>query len=86
MQVEYHPVSEYGGLAQTRKALYGSPADDSMTEVRFSVEVTQLVGLKDTYSLDIRRLKGNLKSYSFIYNTIRECVYLLYDSIVSYQV
>ncbi|KAF9478575.1 hypothetical protein BDN70DRAFT_921815 [Pholiota conissans] len=51
--------------------LYGPPSEDSMDEVRFSVELTKLAGLKDTYSLDIRRLKGNLKSYGFIYNTIR---------------
>ncbi|KAF8968767.1 hypothetical protein BDZ97DRAFT_1797949 [Flammula alnicola] len=52
--------------------LYGSPSDDSMDEVRFSVELTRLTGLSGTYSLDIRRLKGNLRSYGFIYNTIRE--------------
>jgi len=49
---------------------YGSqePGD----EVRFSVELTQLEGLSGTYSLDIRRLKGNLRSYKFVYDTLRE--------------
>jgi hypothetical protein len=54
--------------------LYGSPSDDSADEVRFSVELTKLAGLSGTYSLDIRRLKGNLRSYKFIYDTIRELV------------
>jgi len=52
--------------------LYGSPSDDPADEVRFSVEITQLAGLNGTYSVDIRRLKGNLKSYKFIYDAIRE--------------
>jgi hypothetical protein len=53
-------------------SLYGSPNEDIGDEVRFSVELTRLGGLNDTYSLDIRRLKGNLRSYKFIYDTIRE--------------
>ena len=52
--------------------LYGSPTEDLGDEVRFSVELTRLGGLNDTYSLDIRRLKGNLRSYKFIYDTIRK--------------
>jgi len=51
--------------------LYGGPTEDIGDEVRFSVELTRLGGLNDTYSLDIRRLKGNLRSYKFIYDTIR---------------
>lgn len=47
---------------------------DPAGEVRFSVELTRLSGLSDTYSLDIRRLKGNLRSYQFLYETIREYV------------
>lgn len=53
-------------------SLYGAPTEDLGDEVRFSVELTRLGGLNDTYSLDIRRLKGNLRSYKFIYDTIRE--------------
>jgi hypothetical protein len=52
--------------------LYGGPTEDPGDEVRFSVELTRLGGLSDTYSLDIRRLKGNLRSYKFIYDTIRK--------------
>jgi len=53
------------------EVLYGGPTEDIGDEVRFSVELTRLGGLKDTCSLDIRRLKGNLRSYKFIYDTIR---------------
>ncbi|KAJ7057855.1 hypothetical protein C8F01DRAFT_1306950 [Mycena amicta] len=45
------------------------------TEVRFSVELTRLDRLKDMYSVDIRRMKGNLKSYKFLYDTLRGYVF-----------
>ena len=56
--------------------VYGDPTQDTGDEVRFYVELTKLGGLKDTYSIDIRRLKGNLRSYKFIYDCITECVYI----------
>jgi protein-serine/threonine kinase len=53
-------------------AAYGDPTRDAGDEVRFSVELTRLDRLHDTFSLDIRRLKGNLRSYKFLYDTLRE--------------
>lgn len=58
--------------------VYGDPNQDVGDEVRFSVELTRLDRLNDTYSLDIRRLKGNLRSYKFLYDTLRKCVFLLF--------
>ena len=52
--------------------VYGDPNQDQGDEVRFYVELTKLDGLKDTYSIDIRRLKGNLRSYKFLYDCITE--------------
>ncbi|KAF8137427.1 hypothetical protein EV363DRAFT_1535916 [Boletus edulis] len=52
--------------------IYGGTAQDAGDEVRFSIELTRIDRLKDTYSLDIRRLKGNLRSYKFLHDTIRE--------------
>ncbi|KAJ3843034.1 CAMK/CAMKL/Kin4 protein kinase [Lentinula raphanica] len=60
-------VSESSG----QEPLYGDPSEDVGDEVKFSVELTKLAGLNDMYSLDIRRLKGNLRSYKFLYDTIR---------------
>jgi len=54
--------------------VYGDPIQDQGDEVRFYVELTKLDGLKDTYSIDIRRLKGNLRSYKFLYDCITEYV------------
>lgn len=56
----------------THEAVYGDTSQDAGDEVRFSIELTRIDRLKDTYSLDIRRLKGNLRSYKFLYDTIRE--------------
>lgn len=44
---------------------YGDPSQDAGDEVRFSVELTRIDRLNDMFSLDIRRLKGNLRSYKF---------------------
>ena len=63
------PASEQPTLLNT---LYGDQSQDQGGEVRFSVELTRLDRLEDTYSLDIRRLKGNLKSYKFLYDSLRE--------------
>jgi len=54
--------------------IYGDPNQDQGDEVRFYVELTKLDRLKDTFSIDIRRLKGNLRSYKFLYDCITECV------------
>jgi len=51
---------------------YGDPSQDPGDEVRFSVELTRLDRLADTYSLDIRRLKGGLRGYKYVYDTLRE--------------
>ncbi|TFK37563.1 hypothetical protein BDQ12DRAFT_724016 [Crucibulum laeve] len=51
---------------------YGDTSQDAGDEVRFSVELTRLDRLNDTFSLDIRRLKGNLRSYKFLYDTLRQ--------------
>ncbi|KAF5391952.1 hypothetical protein D9757_003231 [Collybiopsis confluens] len=58
-------------LSDNQEPLYGDPSEDVGDEVKFSVELTRLSGLNDTYSLDIRRMKGNLRSYKFLYDTIR---------------
>ncbi|KAI0314956.1 hypothetical protein OF83DRAFT_396829 [Amylostereum chailletii] len=56
--------------------VYGDATHDVGDEVRFYIELTRLDRLTDTFSLDIRRLKGNLRSYKFLYDTIRDRVSL----------
>ena len=54
------------------ESIYGDTQQDQGDEIRFSVELTRIDRLDDTYSLDIRRLKGNLRSYKFVYDTLRQ--------------
>ncbi|KAI0706023.1 cytochrome P450, partial [Cerioporus squamosus] len=58
------------------ETVYGDIHHDVGDEVLFAVELTRLAQLDDTYSLDVRRLKGNLRSYSFLYDTLRQRVEL----------
>ncbi|KAG6896058.1 hypothetical protein C0992_010591 [Termitomyces sp. T32_za158] len=58
----------------TKSVAYGPRSEDPGEEVRFTTELTRLENLDTTYSLDIRRLKGNLRSYKFVYDTLREWV------------
>ncbi|KAJ7121097.1 hypothetical protein C8R44DRAFT_528495, partial [Mycena epipterygia] len=51
---------------------HGTAPEDAGDEVRFSIELTRLDHLNDTYSLNIRRLKGDLWSYKFLYDTLRQ--------------
>lgn len=74
------PSSNTGGMGVDKppvvmmvgETAYGDPSQDAGDEVRFSVELTRIDRLNDTFSLDIRRLKGNLRSYKFLYDTIRQ--------------
>ncbi|KAF8591687.1 Pkinase-domain-containing protein [Ramaria rubella] len=54
------------------ETIYGDRSVDQGDEVRFSVELTRIDRLEDTLSLDIRRLKGNLRSYKYLYDMLRE--------------
>jgi protein-serine/threonine kinase len=65
------PGSANGSGEGKKEPIYGPTGDDVGDEVRFSVELTRLDRLNDTYSLDIRRLKGNLRSYKFLYDSVR---------------
>lgn len=56
----------------SHEPMYGDRTVDQGDEIRFSVELTRIDGLADTYSIDIRRLKGHLRSYKFLYDVLRE--------------
>ncbi|KLO16569.1 Pkinase-domain-containing protein [Schizopora paradoxa] len=55
-----------------QEPIFGDRTVDQGDEVRFSVELTRIDRLDDTFTVDIRRLKGNLRSYKFLYDAIRE--------------
>ncbi|KAG0362916.1 hypothetical protein BGZ54_008428 [Gamsiella multidivaricata] len=50
--------------------LYGEEAIDSGEEIRFSIELCRIKNLHGLYSVDIRRMKGNLWAYKFLYHAV----------------
>ncbi|KAG0209383.1 hypothetical protein BGX28_010371 [Mortierella sp. GBA30] len=50
--------------------LYGEDAIDSGDEIRFSIELCRIKNLHGLYSVDIRRVKGNLWAYKFLYHAV----------------
>ncbi|KAG0294044.1 hypothetical protein BGZ98_001933 [Dissophora globulifera] len=50
--------------------LYGEDSIDSGEEIRFSIELCRIKNLHDLYSVDIRRMKGNLWTYKFLYHAV----------------
>lgn len=69
-------VHESSGLPTAPIAIepvYGKRSEDKAGEILFSAELTRMGGLSDTYHLDIRRVKGDLKTYQFLYTKVKEC-------------
>ncbi|KAF9986499.1 hypothetical protein BGZ75_001760 [Mortierella antarctica] len=50
--------------------LYGEESIDSGEEVRFSIELCRIKNLPGIYCVDIRRMKGNLWAYKFLYHAV----------------
>ncbi|KAF9085637.1 hypothetical protein BGX27_003410 [Mortierella sp. AM989] len=50
--------------------LYGEEAIDSGEEIRFSIELCRIKNLDGLYSVDIRRMRGNLWAYKFLYHAV----------------
>ncbi|KAF9086535.1 hypothetical protein BGX23_008811, partial [Mortierella sp. AD031] len=50
--------------------LYGEESIDSGEEVRFSIELCRIKNLNGIYCVDIRRMKGNLWAYKFLYHAV----------------
>ncbi|KAF9993996.1 hypothetical protein BGZ79_001280 [Entomortierella chlamydospora] len=50
--------------------LYGEDSIDSGEEIRFSIELCRIKNLDGLYSVDIRRVRGNLWAYKFLYHAV----------------
>ncbi|KAH9820989.1 phosphotransferase [Melampsora americana] len=57
---------------QPLPAYADDPSVDSGDDVRFTVEITKLRGLNGLYAVDIKRLKGSLWSFKYLYLQILE--------------
>jgi Kinase associated domain 1 len=54
--------------------IYGDESIDSGDEIRFSVELCKFKNLHGLYIVDIRRMRGNVWGYKFVYHQLLEAL------------
>ncbi|RKP24375.1 hypothetical protein SYNPS1DRAFT_2636, partial [Syncephalis pseudoplumigaleata] len=60
-------------MAQTTiQPVYGEASIDAGDEIRFVVEICKIKNLTNLYIVDIRRMKGSIWSYKFLYHDLLE--------------
>ncbi|CAG8617922.1 12006_t:CDS:10 [Funneliformis caledonium] len=65
------PINNHSNsILTTPEILYGDPTVDSGEEIRFAVELCRIKNLPGLYIVDIKRMKGNLWGYKFLYHTL----------------
>jgi hypothetical protein len=57
-------------------SIYGDASVDSGDEIRFSVELCKFENLPGLYIVDIRRMRGNVWGYKFVYHQLLEALNL----------
>lgn len=57
-------------VARGLEPIYGDSSIDNGDEIRFAVEVCRFQNLPGLYIIDIRRLKGNVWAYKFLYHKL----------------
>ncbi|KAI8978377.1 kinase-like domain-containing protein [Pilobolus umbonatus] len=54
----------------TPHTMYGDQSIDSGEEIQFSVEISKIENLSGLYVVDIRRIRGNIWAFKFLYHTL----------------
>ncbi|ORY29559.1 hypothetical protein BCR39DRAFT_467332 [Naematelia encephala] len=60
------------GLGSVMSPLYGEHSVDAGDEVKFVIELCRIKNLPGLYLLNIKRLRGSVWSFKFIYQTVLE--------------
>ncbi|KAI9490647.1 hypothetical protein BDB00DRAFT_836750 [Zychaea mexicana] len=55
---------------QQQHPIYGDPSIDSGEEIRFMVEICRFCNLPGLFIADVRRLRGNVWAYKFLYHKL----------------
>lgn len=63
-------------LSSEGATIYGDTSVDPGDEVRFSVELCRIKNLPGLYIVDMRRMRGNVWAYKFIYRTLLDTLNL----------
>ncbi|KAK4684404.1 hypothetical protein P7C73_g5776, partial [Tremellales sp. Uapishka_1] len=68
------PQPQLGAVVQVQvhEPIYGEHSVDNGDEVKFNVELCRIKNLPGLYLLNIKRLKGSVWSFKFIYQTVIE--------------
>lgn len=53
-----------------QEVIYGETGVDSGDEIQFTVELSKIENLPGLYVVDIRRTKGNIWAFKFLYHTL----------------
>jgi len=69
---ELSPTVSAGSPSLAKETLYGEHSVDSGDEVKFNIELCRIKNLPGLYLLNIKRLRGNVWSFKFIYQTVLE--------------
>ncbi|OBZ88584.1 Fatty acyl-CoA synthetase and RNA processing-associated kinase 1 [Choanephora cucurbitarum] len=75
-----HPVQE-----KKANVLYGEQGIDSGDEVQFTVELSKIENLPGLYVVDIRRTRGNIWAFKFLYHTLLDLLNLSGQSGMGYM-
>ncbi|CEG70335.1 Putative Fatty acyl-CoA synthetase and RNA processing-associated kinase 1 [Rhizopus microsporus] len=68
-----HPPSE---PKEKKSVIYGEPSVDPGDEVRFSIELCRIKNLPGLYIVDMRRMRGNVWAYKYLYHTLMDSLKL----------
>jgi hypothetical protein len=62
--------------AKAHKVIYGEQAIDPGDEIQFSVELCKIENLPGLYVVDIKRTRGNIWAFKFLYHTLLDLLHL----------
>lgn len=62
--------NETNGTKKESKVMYGEQGIDNGDEVQFSVELSKIENLPGLYVVDIKRTRGNIWAFKFLYHTL----------------
>ncbi|KAG0749958.1 hypothetical protein G6F57_005055 [Rhizopus arrhizus] len=68
-----------------RSIIYGEPSVDPGDEVRFSIELCKIKNLPGIYIVDMRRMRGNVWAYKYLYHTLMDALHLKQDGYLNQQ-
>lgn len=70
VSVSTHTTGPFPVQPSTMEPIYGDPSIDAGEEIRFGVEVCRFRNLPCLFIVDVRRLRGSVWAYKFLYHKL----------------